>query len=52
MAVPGKTVSTVLDGVALFINESGKFKASIFLLIDLREIFLRFWVGGAKKKLK
>ena len=27
-------------------------KASIFLLIDLREIFLRFWVGGAKKKLK
>ena len=32
-------------------------KASIFLLIDLREIFLRFWAGGgggggAKKKLK
>ena len=25
------------------------YKASIFLLIDLREIFLRFWVGGRKK---
>ena len=29
-AVPGKTVSTVLDGAALFINESGKFNLYFF----------------------
>ena len=27
-------------------------KANIFVLIDLREIFLRFWVRGGEKKIK
>ena len=33
---------SVLKCVCFFFD----YKASIFLLIDLREFFLRFWVGG------